>query len=208
MIDIAAIAAIGSAVAATCAAVLTYHLVNDQRRIGRVQTQAYVVADAAHFVRDDTFPIFGITLTIANSGGSPIKWYEVHFNVRYLPLNETAAPKRFTPCEGGWNVARWRGFPNGESRTVLLNYPGIDQVISRSLRITISQKIVIEGAVVYETMWGEEFFSEFFFTSPASSGPTVGDQPHRMSAHPADLLVYQPIDHRSCGFRVRGNPDH
>lgn len=167
------------------------------REVGRDQSRAYLnirSAEAIHYGTRD------IIMTIANTGGSPARWYEIETVASFEPRSEATygpfRPITFRRDVDLSGAKRWPGPSGGSETTARCGADDIAGVIE--LATKTPGILAIQGVLRWETIFDEQYSSEFmFFTNRVEMvqhvfiGEGRNKVPVKMQMPPVHLLTYQ-----------------
>ncbi|HEY3777614.1 MAG TPA: hypothetical protein VGL35_06110 [Rhizomicrobium sp.] len=143
------------------------------REIGQSQVRAYLVIRKVELAQY----AFAAQLhvTIANIGATPVRWLETEGNAKVL--GQTTLPANGIPLDGsGKSTFRWPIDPGKEGSDVpLFTDEDHGKALKTLLRRALNkEKLVVQGTIRWETMFGEIFESTFLFWGTPEP-PTIKD---------------------------------
>lgn len=172
---------------------LIYKTWRATKAIGKDQSRAYVDAERAELFYGPDGKTPTITLYVRNSGATPAKW----FTVRCCAARRQGdKPAPFPMTDFDKDAPSWTSIAGGESLSVGAHPSGLREAIKVA---TVSMdQVFFDGAIQYETIFGETLESQFRFyidlpigRQSRTEGVRVIEVPQKMSRASIRLKAYE-----------------
>lgn len=136
---------------------LVKHTLDATREVGRDQTRAYVTTTNTTLAKSDRF---WTVVRVENTGQSPARWFEIAAKCELRPYDRSVVVEEIDWSDVG-EFRRWNGLANGTSLTAPIIVDA--QEVLKAAVATNQARVFLWGIVRYETIFGEQFESQFAF---------------------------------------------